>query len=172
MRKLNGGQDMIRKAILAELKQIDKIALAAIANMKKAGITQWDENYPRFANFAKDIENGNLFVCERNNEICGVMALMPEQDDAYLTISSWQEKPENTLVIHRVVIDPKHGRTGVFSELLSFAKNYAKSINKTAIKIDTHSSNFKMKSFLNKHKFQYVGYLKTIDREAYELLLY
>jgi GNAT superfamily N-acetyltransferase len=162
---------MIRKAILAELDQIDQIALNAISNMKKSGIKQWDDNYPRYEHFAKDIENGILFVCERNKEIYGVMALMLQQDSAYLTISSWITSPENSLVIHRVVVDPKHARTGVFEELLMFAKDHAKKNQKTAIKIDTHDSNYKMRSFLEKHGFRHVGYLESIDRQAYELIL-
>jgi GNAT superfamily N-acetyltransferase len=162
---------MIRRAILAELKKIDDLAIRAITKMKKDNINQWDENYPRQEHFAKDIEHGGLFVYEENSEILGVMALYKEIEDSYQTIKGWKTPHGESMVIHRVIVNPNYERKGIFQQLFQFAKEKAIQSGYKSIKIDTHKNNYKMRAFLEKNGFQYIGHLDVIDREAYEYII-
>ena len=160
---------MIRLATKQDLKRIDAIAKATILNMAESGIPQWTMSYPRLKHFEKDFETGHLFVNEQNNTILGAMVLKPENDPPYETITGWTAPHGKSLVIHRVVVDPKVHRQGIFQDLMDFAIDMAKSTGYQSIKIDTHHGNYKMHRFLEKNGYRYIGYLDVIDREAYEL---
>ena len=159
---------MIRLAQPSDLDTIDQIAEQAILHMAASNIPQWDLSYPRRLHFAKDVEDGVLFVYEQEGRIAGVMALRPEQDPPYENIQGWTVPHGESLVIHRVVIDPKLERQGIFQHLMDFAIQTAKDKHYQSIKIDTHHDNYKMRRFLDKNGFVHIGYLAVIDREAYE----
>jgi len=165
------GGTMIRLAQLKDLDEIDNIALRVIADMAASNIPQWDESYPRRAHYFQDVLKDSLFVYEVNNKICGVMTLMKENDPPYLTIDGWLCDHSNSLVMHRVLVDPNSRKQGIAQTLLDYAIALGLNEGYQSIKIDTHHDNYKMRAFLEKHKFQYIGYLECINREAYERLL-
>jgi len=159
---------MIRLAILEDLSTIDQLAEKTIKHMLKNNIQQWGLNYPRRPHFFKDIENKHLYVLEIEDKIIGVMALMVEDESVYKEID-WLK--DASMVIHRVIIDPMYQGSGYASELLDYAVQEAKRLNKASIKIDTHPNNFRMRNFLKKHLFHEQGFLKSIHRIAYERVL-
>lgn len=162
---------MIRLATKQDLQQIDDMALCVIKDMKASNIPQWNESYPRKQHYEKDIVNQSLFVCERNSNVIGAVTILPENDPPYETITGWTIPHGNSLVIHRLIVDPNARQLGVASELVHYAVKQAQKQGYQSIKIDTHHDNYKMRRFLEKHNFQYIGYLEVINREAYELLV-
>jgi adenylate kinase family enzyme/GNAT superfamily N-acetyltransferase len=159
---------MIRLADKFDLDTIDKLSENAINAMRKAFIKQWDFSYPRKPHFFKDIEDQRLYVYENDDgSIVGVMAVL-EHEPHYETISWAKSK---SLIIHRLITDPKVQNQGIGSELMMHAIRIAKTMNKESIKIDTHPGNSNMRAFIKKHQFRYRGYLKSIHRNAYERIV-
>ena len=161
---------MIRLAQHTDLDRIDEIAVAAIHDMATSNIPQWNLSYPRKQHFQKDVDNHSLFVCEANNVIMGAMVILPENDPPYETITGWHIPHGQSMVIHRAIVDPHYRNQGVAQALLDYAITLAQTSGYQSIKIDTHHDNYKMRRFLEKNSFIYIGYLEVIDREAYELL--
>ncbi len=155
---------MIRRATKSDLDTIDALAERAIRAMRDAQIRQWDFSYPRKPHFFNDIEHSRLFVSERDGEILGVMAVL-DHEPAYADVE-WHQK--ESLILHRVIVDPKIEQRGVASEMLLHVVKLAKEQNRKAIHIDTHPGNPKMRNFLRKHQFEYRGYISSIHRLAYE----
>lgn len=162
------GENMIRLAILDDLNAIDRLAEKTITHMLNKNIKQWGLNYPRRPHFFKDIENNTLYVLEENNNIVGVMALMEENEVVYKTVK-WLKK--DSMVIHRVFIDPNYQASGYASKLFDYAVSEGKRLNKDSIKIDTHPNNYRMRNFLKKHLFHELDFIKDIHRIAYERVL-
>lgn len=163
------GVIMLTKALPEDLNRVDQLAIDVITFMKQSGIPQWDMSYPRFKHFEKDVEQGGLYKLVIDGMIVAVMAMYEENDPPYKTIQSW--KKDHSIVLHRILVDPKFEKQGLATQILDFAKTYAIEHGYESIKIDTHLENYKMRSFLTKNGFEELEYLKVIDRLAYELVL-
>lgn len=162
---------MMRYATFNDLDRIDEMAVYTIHDMALSNIPQWTITYPRKEHYQQDIENNQLFVCEIDNVIRGAIVICPEQDPPYETIDGWYTNHGDSLVIHRAIVDPFYRNHGVAQEMLDYAIHLAHQQGYQSIKIDTHRDNYKMRQFLEKNQFVYIGYLAIINREAYERLL-
>ena len=160
---------MITYATFDDLFELDELAEKVITHMKESKIPQWELNYPRYEHFEKDVINKALIIYKDENKIVGCMAILPENDPPYRTITSW--KKEYSIVIHRVLVDPMVQKKGIAKQLLDFAKQYGKQYGYESIKIDTHLDNYKMRRFLEKNGFIEGDYIEVMDRIAYEYIL-
>jgi adenylate kinase family enzyme/ribosomal protein S18 acetylase RimI-like enzyme len=160
--------NVIRKATQSDLKAIDKLAILVIDAMHHENIHQWNHTYPRSEHFLKDIEQNALYVYVEGDAILGVMAIYEENETAYEVIQ-WIKT--RAIVIHRVLIKPDLQGKGIGSKMLLFAKKYAKNHGYESIKIDTYPANHKMRALLKNHQFHEMGYIKSINRIAYELVV-
>ncbi len=159
---------MIRKGKITDLDVIDEIAVKVIKNMQDSDIPQWDLNYPRKQHYLEDIENDCLYVYE-DSSVLGAIALKPQDDPPYEDLDNWTDS--ESLVIHRVIVDPTITRKGIASQFFQFAEELAKKMGYTSIKVDTHKENYKMNGFLKKIGYQEMGYLPSINRIAFEKLI-
>lgn len=160
---------MITKANIRDLEAIDRLTIRVVQDMKTSGIPQWNYPYPRYKVFYKDMVLEGLYVDKKNDQVRGVMTLLEENDPAYQILDTWQGK--HSLVIHRLMVDPSTRIKGIASSFLGYACELAKMGGYDSIKIDTHEANYKMRNFLTKHGFKERGYLPSINRLAYELVL-
>ena len=156
---------MIRHATVADLDDIHQLGRLVTENLHSLGIDQWSASYPLRSHFEKDLNQSGLFVYEEEGVILGAMALLPEHDPPYLTIPFSEGK---SYVIHRIMVRPDLMRQQIGKQLFSFAFDYAKKQGAEWMKIDTHPDNFRMRSFLEKSGFRYVGYMPSIHRFGYE----
>ncbi len=159
---------MIRKGKFSDLDVIDEIAVKVIKNMKESNIPQWDYCYPRKEHYLQDVEDECLYVFD-DFGIFGAITLKPQNDPPYEDINNWTD--DESLVIHRVIVDPTITRKGVASKFFAFAEDLAKKMGYTSIKVDTHKENYKMNGFLKKLGYVEMGYLPSIDRIAFEKIL-
>lgn len=159
---------MIRKGRIDDLEVIDKIAVKVIDDMKKNNIPQWDYNYPRKEHYFEDVEEECLYVFD-DNGVIGAITLKAQDDPPYEDIDNWTD--EESLVVHRVIVDPTATRKGVASQFFAYAEELAKSMGYNSIKVDTHKENFKMNGFLKKLGFREMGYLPSINRIAFEKII-
>ncbi len=159
---------MIRLAETHDLETLDALSEKTILHMHQNNLHQWTLAYPRKAHFSVDIEERRLYVYERRGKILGLMALYEENEDSYRELI-WHHR--ESLVMHRVIVDPDARGQGIGGALIDYAITQCKKQCKPSLKIDTHPANHTMNHLLKKHAFQYVGYLKSIHRLAYERII-
>jgi len=159
---------LIRAALLSDLNSLVEIASKIREQMKSVNLKQWLGNYPNYEDFYKDFQLQGLFVYELNEIIVGSISILPENDPPYREIN-WDSS--EAVVIHRIMVDPSFQRIGIASKLFRFAINYGREKEYVSLKIDTHPDNQKMQNLICKFNFKYKGYIKSINRLAYEIML-
>ncbi|MDC7243181.1 MAG: GNAT family N-acetyltransferase [Sphaerochaetaceae bacterium] len=159
---------MIEKATKTDIQEIVKLAKITREHMIESGINQWTGDYPNKLHFLSDLENKGLFVYKQDNLIVATVSLLPENDQAYKEIS-W--KKNNSLVIHRVIVNPAYQNLGIGKELFSLAYRIGKLNGYESIKVDTHPENNKMQGLIISQGYNYRGYLTSINRLAYERVI-
>ena len=95
--------------------------------------------------------------------------MKPQDDPPYNELDNWTHA--ESLVVHRVIVDPTSSRSGVALEMFQFAETLATELGFKSIKVDTHKENYKMNSFLRKLGYIEKGYLTSIDRIAFEKII-
>lgn len=156
---------MIRQAEQKDLNTIDDIAKATIARMRKLHRSQWSFSYPRKPHFKADIKHHHLYVFEENQTIKALMVIHEEQEESYRSIE-WAGKTGT--VIHRLMVHPDYQNQGIADSLILFGIKHTKDLGLQSLRIDTHAANGPMRKLLRKHQFEPRGYIKSIDRLAYE----
>jgi len=159
---------MIELAKFDELETITNLAKKTRENMLNSGLHQWLGDYPNYNNFLIDFKKNALFVFKENNIIIASASLLPENDEAYKEIK-WIKS--NSLVMHRILVDPDVQKKGIGMKIFDFTKSIAIKQGYESIKVDTHPDNYKMQGLILKAKFEKMGYLSGINRLAYEYVL-
>lgn len=142
----------IRKAKLEELEIIEGIYARARSYMKETGNpNQWQDKYPLTEWVVRDIENGDLYVCEEDGELLGVFYFSVEPDPDYVVIEdgAWRNEAAHG-IIHRVASSGT--RKGVFPFILNYCKGIIGNI-----RMDTHAENKVMQHVLEKQGFVHCG---------------
>ena len=153
----------IVKAI--ELDAVDRLSLKAIQQMKQDGLTQWDERYPRAVHFLQDIRHASLFGVYEGETLQGVACIDQTFHSCYYSLD-WDMT--DSVIVHRMVVDPSVQGKGIGRQLLTHAETLAMQNNQRFVKLDTHQDNHKMIGLLKKLGYREVGYLTEINRIAYE----
>ena len=136
---------MVRLATKADFDSIWRVYLDASEFMRKSGNpSQWGDFYPTIPMIEQDIQREELFVVERDGEVCGVFLFTKGPDPWYAEIDhgEWLSN-EPYSVIHRVAA--KAGAKGIFGECLSFSLSQDQHL-----RIDTHEDNKVMQHILEK----------------------
>lgn len=159
---------MIKLASKVDLAIVANLASVVREDMLNSGLKQWLGNYPAYENFYEDFVKQGLYVYFADKTIVGSISILPENDLAYKEVI-WES--DNALVVHRILVNPNYQRQGIGKELINFSVQKGLSEGYGAIKIDTHPDNLKMQGMLKTLGFIYRGYLASINRLAYELVL-
>jgi len=152
---------MIRIAKVEDLDAILQVYAAAKVYMRENGnATQWAGTYPERQLLEQDISLGNLYVCVKKEEICGVFALIFGEDSTYAFIENGQwpnQLPYAT--IHRIA---SNGRErGIFDQCMDFCKERTE-----RLRLDTHADNRIMQYLADKHGFLRCGVIYVADGSA------
>ena len=127
-------------------------AQAMIAN----GIYQWNEDYPSYEAFEKDIEIGQLWVLKEGDSIIGSVVISEIIDEEYKVIE-WLTPNAKNVYIHRLAVHPEYQGKGLAQKLMNFAENYAKENGYISVRLDTFSVNKRNNSFYQKRGYQKLG---------------
>ena len=168
----------IRKAVLSDVEEIEKIYASARAFMRQSGnMKQWVNGYPAKSDILSDISDGTLYVlCEKKKIMC-VFCCMDKPEPTYEKIyeGAWKNGGEYRAV-HRIAVSPDCRGNGAASACFDYALSFCGSV-----RIDTHRDNIPMQKALLKNGFEYCGiiylqngderlaYQKTIKTEKNEL---
>lgn len=160
----------IRLAKIEALDKIKEIYDSAKTFMDKCGNqSQWINGYPQKELLAKNITDGDLYICAEEDKIVGVFCFFKNADDpTYRKIynGKWlNDKPYG--VIHRIAV-VERGK-GVASFCIKWCLERMPNI-----RIDTHKDNILMQKTILKNGFQYCGIIFTnngTERLAYQSIV-
>jgi len=159
---------MIRLAKESDLDQIVLLAERTRKDMLRQGLKQWPGNYPNLDYFKNDLSQEGLYIYKEGETILASITLLLRNDPPYEELS-W--RGTHSLVIHRLVVRPDVQRQGIGRKMFSFATQLATENGYDSILVDTHPDNIKMQRLIQTSGFEYVGYLSSINRLAYEIIL-
>lgn len=158
---------IIRNAAEDDIPAITDIFCHARSYMKENGNpTQWGPDYPGIEVVKRDIQNGNCYVFEDENEIVGTFSFIMGEEPTYQIIEQggWHDhQPYGT--IHRLAGNGK--RKGLAKACFDFCK---KKIG--YLRIDTHADNKPMQAAIQKAGFQKCGIIfveNGTERIAFDL---
>ncbi len=147
---------------------------AVIKDMAAQQLDQWDEYYPTSSILEQDIKDHTLYLCTRQNELCGLLVLNEHQDEEYQTIP-WRYNAGQVLVVHRLCVHPNRRGKGYASRLMDFAEQYARDNKYTAIRLDANTANSAAINLYEKRNYEKIGQVFFRDRafpfNCYEKLL-
>lgn len=156
----------VRKAVLADLKEILDIYASARERMRQWGNpSQWGESYPPPELVKEDIRSGNSYVITDGGEIAAVFAFFLGDEPTYQRIEkgAWlNDRPYGT--IHRLAGRGEKG--GIFACCTRFCEGRVGNI-----RADTHACNKRMQHLLEKNGYVKCGRIYVADgspRIAYQ----
>ena len=156
---------MIRKATPNDIKSVadiyDRVIDFQAAN---GGYMSWIKNvYPTEKTASDALLLDTLYVFDTNGIIAGSVILDCIQSADYTELN-WKTKNDkrDALVIHTLCVDPDYMGIGIASDMLSFAKELAKSLNCASIRLATNSKNLGAINLYEKNGFSIVGYNQSL----------
>lgn len=115
--------------------------------------------YPTIKVPENKIPTGTMFVLEEEGEICASMVLNQEQAEEYGSIDwKFPAGSGQVLVIHTLCIPPGKAGRGYGTQMVEYAKSFAKKKNCSVIRIDTYAHNEPAKRLYRKNGFCIAGY--------------
>lgn len=108
--------------------------------MAEEGIFQWDETYPDMAVLKDDIRLKTMYGYHGSGIAKGIIVLNQIQNPDYEKIP-WDASEKESLVIHRLCVDPSHQNKGIAKKLLLFAENFGRENGFKAIRLDSFIDN-------------------------------
>ncbi len=154
----------IEKGKLSDLEELFKIYLNGKKELEINGIYQWTNNYPTISIIENDLRKGVLYTLKNDNEIIGAINISEEQEIEYQSVN-WGFDNSKVLVIHRLVINPKHQRQGYAQRLMNFAEGFARENNYSSIRLDAYSQNNRVLEFYKKRNYCISGKVNFPERE-------
>ncbi len=137
------------------LQEIFRTFSAAIEEMNRKNILQWDEVYPDIHILQKDIKNKQLYIGKIHSQIACVYAINSDCDEQYSN-GEWEYPNAKYNVVHRMCVNPKFQNQGIGALTLKHIEQNLKSEGVEAIRLDAFSLNpFALKMY---HK---QGYTKV-----------
>lgn len=143
------GKLIFRKAELCDAKVIFNFVQNAVSVMIRQKIFQWDEIYPTYGDFERDIKNGEAFVVEAaenqhgfegRRKIAALYVLNRECDEAYKT-GKWQYGGDDYIVLHRFCVNPEFQHKGIGYEVCRHILAQAKADGIKAVRLDVFTQN-------------------------------
>lgn len=146
----------ITKPILADIPELLEVTKACAQAMIANDIYQWNEDYPSYEAFEKDIEIGQLWVLKESNNIIGSVVISEIMDQEYKEIK-WLTSNANNAYIHRLAVHPEYQGKGLAQKLMDFAEGYVKENCFLSVRLDTFSVNKRNNTFYKKRGYQKLG---------------
>jgi ribosomal protein S18 acetylase RimI-like enzyme len=166
---------MIRRAKLSEIEEIIRITKACAAKMISENIYQWNEHYPNFKIFRKDIERDELYVLIVDEKVIGCITISSAKDVEYNKIK-WLTDDAFQYYIHRLAIHPNFQHQGYAKIAMDFVETLGRQNHVVSIRLDTFSANERNQRFYEARGYQRLGEIYFPNQSdlcfyCYELIL-
>jgi ribosomal protein S18 acetylase RimI-like enzyme len=151
--------ECFKRAAANQLQEIDRLYNTCKQDLLKKHIYQWGDwgnNYPGTDFLKKSIQAGELYIMQINNELVGAVVLNEKQSPEWNGIA-WSEPAGKSLVIHALVIDPKHQNKGFGKKLLLHCEAHARRHNYNSIRLDAFKKNDISNRMYQKYGYKNMG---------------
>lgn len=156
---------MIRKATTKDINLISRLYNRVIDYQAANGsYMSWIKGVYPTAKTAKDaLLLDTLYVYDANGDIAGSVIFDCIQPEEYKTLN-WQTASDSreALVIHTLCVDPDYMGIGIATEMLSFAKELARSLDCASIRLATNSKNLGAIALYEKNGFSVTGFYSAL----------
>ena len=135
---------MFRNATMADLDQVaaiyDRIHTEEEAGRSTVG---WIRGvYPTRQTALASIQAGDLFVAEEDGQIVATAKINQEQVPVYASAAwSREAKPQEVMVLHTLVVDPRCSGRGYGTAFVAFYEEYAGAHGCAYLRMDTQEMN-------------------------------
>lgn len=123
-----------------ELDEIHSMFRAAIAEMERHGIHQWDDIYPDRNILRKDIIVRQLFVGKIHGEIVCAYVLNTDCDAEY-QLGNWKYPREYSRIVHRLCVKYDYQNCGIGRKTMLHIEKQAKKLGAQSIRLDAFTLN-------------------------------
>ena len=148
----------IEKADISDFDSILKLYRMAILEHKKAGIVQWDDEYPSAITLKENIIANHTWVIRSDQNIAATVTLDTDQDPQYDAIQ-WAYPSEKILVIHRLCVNPSLQGNGLAKKIIAFAEAFAYDNSFEVIRLDAFLGNsYSQRLYQNLGYHEAIGY--------------
>lgn len=131
---------LFRNAKVTDLDHIVTIYQAAIDEMNKNNIFQWDEIYPNREVLEDDIIKQQLYIGILKDTICSAFVLNQEEDEEYVN-GAWEYKMSSFYVIHRLCVNPIFQNQGIGTKTMRYIEKILREQAVETIRLDSFSLN-------------------------------
>lgn len=158
---------MIREATLSDISSIMEIIRETIKELHSYGNYQWDDSYPTKKDFLEDINQGDLYVVEKDGNVAGFVCINRIEPVEYQGVN-WCSNQE-ALVIHRMAVNRKYRKEGIGQKLVKHAEKLGAERGIKYLKTDTYSMNNKAQGLFKKCGYNYVGNIqfRNLNKDFY-----
>ena len=141
LRSTPAGVISIRLANQDDVGLVMQLVRDCIADMRQAGIDQWDDIYPGLATVLSDAREGTMYLASLDAEhLVGALVINEYQNPEYDEVP-WTTVGVRVAVVHRLMVDPRDQGRGIARELMRFAEERAGELGYGAIRLDAFSAN-------------------------------
>ena len=169
-----------RKAPLAlvktredELNVVVNLIDSARAALKSDGVDQWQGEDPTAEELLENIKAGCCYFFKEDTTV-GMAVLKEGDDPTYDVIDGKWLTEGDYLTIHQFVVAEDRRGEGMSRRMMERIFAYVRFKGIPAIRIDTHSDNFRMRGLIESTGFTYCGVITVADgteRVAYEQVI-
>ncbi len=168
----------IRKTTPKDIAGLLSLFAEARATIATLGIDQWQNGYPNREVIDADLRAEQSYCVWLDDKVVATFAMLEHGEPTYDKIfdGHWQSGDDNRdyIAIHRVAIAVSCRGQGIAPFILAHAADFAKSLGRNSLRIDTHEGNVVMRKMLEKNGFLHCGriFLENGNkRVAYERIL-
>ena len=168
---------MFRKATAADLGGVWAIYDAVLQGEETGRtVVGWVRGiYPTPELFRTSLDEGILFVCERDGMIAAAARINQVQAEEYSRVS-WTilAPPEQVMVLHTMAIHPTMQRKGIATDFVRFYEQYAAKQGCTVLRLDTNFTNAPGRTLYPKLGYREAGVVSCTFNgiEGVDLLCY
>lgn len=151
---------MIRKAVLQDIDEAEKCYVELLLHEQEHGAyTAWELGvYPTRETAEKGIADGNLYVMERDGEICASIIADQVQPAEYDNIKwKYGAKPDEVFVVHLLCVRPSKAGCGIGRDMVLFAIEEGKKRGCRTVRLDTGEQNKPAVGLYKKLGFELAG---------------
>ena len=142
------------------------------------GIDQWQNGYPSKDIIEEDISLSRSYCVKEDEKLCGTFVMITDGEPTYDKIydGHWITGDDNYnyVAIHRVAVSVSMRGRGISTAIIEYVSEFARNLNRSSLRIDTHKGNVVMRRMLEKHGFKYCGIIflqNGEERVAYEKII-
>lgn len=129
-----------RPAMPEDLDALAQMYGAAIEEMRRQGIDQWDERYPDRQILAEDIDAGEMTLGFLDGALACAYVMNRECDPEYAD-GAWAHPGADFRVLHRLCVDPALQGRGIARQAVGHMEARAHEQGVNCVRLDVFSEN-------------------------------